>query len=421
MIKQIIFIILFIFYTTTISHADEIETKLRKIKNNKAGSENISININPEMFVLKDLKKLKNQYKATESFAEETDKLIKTKTKEEKSKYGAAKKMRSASAGNIYKKFSGSVVYIGNVFLEKEKDRGTGAGFLIDSSGIIITNWHVVEKADQVAVWTLPKQGPTSEDILFKDIDPFIGAVVATNVEADLALVKVNNLPKNIKVVQLGYTKDIEIGENVYAIGHPMGFPWTFTIGIVSGVREAFQWGENPKHKATLIQTQTPINPGNSGGPLFNGDGKLVGINTLKFEGADNLNFAVAVDDARKFIRENPNIKNVNPAEPSMKKDWPNAKTEDYNKNGVIDTWYVDENNNGRIDTAFIDDNEDGIIEGILYDENENGVFEHMTIDDDQNGKPDKWFYDENEDNKYDAVAYDYDEDGKWDKYEKIS
>ena len=413
--------ILVIFAAANFASSFADETKLRKVKNNNAGSENISIKINPEMFILKDLKELKNQYKAAESFAKETDKFIKTKTKEEKSKYGAAKKMRSASAGNIYKKFSGSVVYIGNVFLENKKDWGTGAGFLIDSAGIIITNWHVVEKADQVAVWTLPKEGPGSEDALFQDIDPFIGAVLAKNVEADLALVKVNNLPKNIRVVQLGYTKDIEIGDNVYAIGHPMGFPWTFTIGIVSGVRKDFTWGKNPKHKATLIQTQTPINPGNSGGPLFNGDGKLVGINTLKFEGADNLNFAVSVEHAREFIRKNPNIKNVNPAEPSMKKDYPNAKTEDYNKNGVIDTWYVDENKNGRIDTAFIDDNEDGIIEGILYDENENGVFEHMTIDDDQNGKPDKWFYDENEDNKYDVVAHDYDEDGKWDKYEKIS
>jgi|TARA_B100001964_G_scaffold128585_1_gene142193 S1-C subfamily serine protease len=393
------------------SFADETKLKLRKIKNNNTGSENISIKINPEMFILKDLKELKNQYKATVSFAKETDKLTKPRKKI---------KLRGATQ-NIYKNFAPSVVYIGNVFLENKEDRGSGAGFLIDRAGIIITNWHVVEKAERVAVWTLPKEGAVSEEILFKDIDPFIGAVVAKNVEADLALVKVNNLPKNIRVVQLGYTSDINIGDNVYAIGHPMGFPWSFTIGYISGVRKNHEWGKNPKHKATLIQNQTPSNPGNSGGPLFNENGKLVGVNTLKFEGADNLNFAVAVEHARKFIRENPNIKNVNPIEPTMKKNYPNAKTQDYNNNGVIDTWYIDENKNGKIDTAFLDDNEDGIIESILYDENENQSFEHMTVDDDLNGKPDRWFYDENDDNKYDVVAYDYDQDGKWDKYEKIS
>jgi len=393
------------------SFADETKLKLRKVKNNNAGSENISIKINPEMFILKDLKELKNQYKATKSFAKETDKLTKPKK---------IIKLRG-STQNIYKNFAPSVVYIGNVFLENEEDWGSGAGFLIDRAGIIITNWHVVEKAERVAVWTLPKEGAVSEKILFEDIDPFIGAVLAKNVEADLALVKVNNLPKNIKVIQLGFTRDINIGDNVYAIGHPLEFPWTFTVGFVSGVRKNYEWGEDLKHKATLIQTQTPINPGNSGGPLFSENGKLVGINTLKYEGGDNLNFAVAVEHAREFIRKNPNIKNVNPAEPSMKKDYPNAKTVDYNKNGVIDTWYVDENKNGKIDIAFIDDNEDGIIEGVLLDENENGSFEHMTIDDDQNGKPDRWFYDENDDNKYDAIAYDYDQDGEWDKFERIS
>ncbi len=181
------------------------------------------------------------------------------------------------------------------------------------------------------------------------------------------------------------------------------------------------KWGEDKQHKATLIQTQTPINPGNSGGPLFSENGKLVGVNTLKFEGADNLNFAVAVEHAREFIKKNPNIKNINPLEPAMQKDYPNAKTQDYNKNGVIDTWYIDENKNGKIDTAFLDDNEDGIIESILYDENEDQNFELMTVDDDLNGKPDRWFYDENEDGKYDAIAYDYDQDGEWDKFEKIS
>ena len=97
------------------------------------------------------------------------------------------------------------------------------------------------------------------------------------------------------------------------------------------------------------------------------------------------------------------------------------AKTQDYNKNGIIDTWYVDENKNGKTDMAFIDDNEDGIIEAILIDENENGIWEIQVMDDDKNGNPDRAFLDNDEDKKIDAIAYDYDQDGTWDKFEEVS
>jgi len=97
------------------------------------------------------------------------------------------------------------------------------------------------------------------------------------------------------------------------------------------------------------------------------------------------------------------------------------AKTQDYNKNGIIDTWYVDENKNGKTDMAFIDDNEDGIIEAILIDENENGIWEIQVMDDDNNGNPDRAFLDNDEDKKIDVIAYDYDQDGTWDKFEKVS
>ena len=261
------------------------------------------------------------------------------------------------------------------------------------------------------------------EKTLFTTIDPYLGAVVAENIEVDLAIVKVSNLPKNMKVIPFGFNADVSIGDDVFAIGHPVGYPWSFTKGIVSQIREDFEWTyvDESTHKATLIQTQTPISPGNSGGPLFSEKKKLVGVNSLGDAKGQNLNFAVIVKHVKEFIKANPYLAKVNPAEAVMKKDYPNAKTEDYNKNGVIDTWYVDENKNGKIDTAFLDDNEDGIIEAILLDENENGVWEIQIIDDDLNGKPDRAFIDENEDKKPDVIAYDTDQDGTWDKYEKIS
>ena len=148
-----------------------------------------------------------------------------------------------------------------------------------------------------------------------------------------------------MKVIPLGYNADVSIGDDVYAIGHPVGYPWSFTKGIVSQIREDFEWTykDESKHKATLIQTQTPISPGNSGGPLFSEKAKLVGVNSLGDAEGQNLNFAVIVKHVKEFIKANPYLAKVNPAEAVMKKDYPNAKTEDYNKNGVIDTWYVDE------------------------------------------------------------------------------
>ena len=125
-----------------------------------------------------------------------------------------------------------------------------------------------------------------------------------------------------------------------------MSLPWTFSKGMVSQIRKNYEWDgiENYKHQANVVQMQTPISTGNSGGPLFSSDGKVIGVNAFGYDEGQNLNFAVAVDHVRKFIEENPNIKKVNPLISSMKKEYPNAKLQDFNKNGVTDTWYVDLN-----------------------------------------------------------------------------
>ena len=319
--------------------------------------------------------------------------------------------------GSIYSKFAKTVVYIGNY-----EGKNVGSGFLIDTPGIILTNWHVIDKADEVAVWLLPSGNVPSEKTLFEDINPLFGNIIATNKKEDLAIVKVGNFPKNIKPVNIGSLRDVNVGDKVYAIGHPEGLPWTFSEGIINQIRKKKDWkypGSEYKHLATVIQTQTPINPGNSGGPLFSETGNLIGINTLKGPG-ENINFAVAVEHAVKFLNNNPQIKNINPGELIMKKNYPKARTEDYNKNGVVDTWYIDSNNNGVEDRALVDDDEDGFIEAILYDENENGVWEEQYLDDDLDGKANRVFIDENEDKKVDVVGYDDNQDGEWDRFKEV-
>ena len=406
--KKLTSILVGIIFFSHLCYAEESTIKLRGSSNTKTGTTDVSIKIHPEMFVIKEFKKTKDDYKALKAYAKELDKVNKISQKKIK--------MRGAG-GTIYSQYADSVVFIGNF-----ESKSVGSGFLVDKSGLILTNWHVTDKAETVAVWTKPKSGSIDEETLFTKIDPYLGTVVAENTKHDLSLIKISNYPKSMKVIPFGFLKDIGVGDDVYAIGHPAGLPWTFTKGNVSQIREDHKWTyiDGSEHLATLIQTQTPISPGNSGGPLFSERGKLIGVNTLK-AGGENLNFAVAIKHVKAFIKENPYLKKMNPAEPIIKKDYPNAKTQDYNGNGTIDTWYIDENKNGKIDMAFIDDNEDGMIEAILLDDNENGIWEIQTIDDDNNGKPDRILIDENEDKKMDIVGFDYDQDGTWDKFEKIS
>ena len=402
-------IILLIFlFINGISKANEKKIKTRSGYNN----ENlipIQITISPDLINIDKALNLKSKYKIVKEFSINTDQTLK---KKKKIKY-------RGSAKSIFKNNVNSVVFLYNPAEGKES---LGAGFLVDKSGLILTNWHVTNGTKEIFVWTLPEGGSVETDVLFKDIDPHFGVVLAENKSQDLSLIKVNGLPSNVSLVELGKNSDIEIGDTVYAIGHPNGLPWNFTNGMVTQIRKNKTWvyEDEYEHSATVIQTQTPISPGNSGGPLFSEKGKIIGVNTWGAEG-QNLNFAVAVDHVKEFIAQNPNIKNVNPIDSIIKKDYPNAKTRDFNNNGIIDTWYVDEDKNGKIDLMFVDDNENGFVEGTAIDKDEDGAWEIYVLDSDENGKSNQALLDENADGEWDVKAYDYNEDGEWDKFEKLS
>jgi S1-C subfamily serine protease len=388
--------------------AEEKKIKLRGI-NNSNEFKPLEITISPDLLNVDKALELKTKYKVAKEFAIKTDQSLKKKKKI---------KFRG-NAKTIYKDYANSVVFLYNPTEGKES---LGAGFLVDKSGLILTNWHVTKGAKRIFVWPLPKEGAVETEVLFKEIDPYFGSVLAENKGQDLALVKVSGLAPSTKVVELGNNEDVNIGDTVYAIGHPNGLPWSFTLGTVSQIRKNKKWTYEDKseHLATVIQTQTPISPGNSGGPLFGDSGKIVGINTWGADG-QNLNFAVAVDHAKEFIKANPNITKVNTIDAVIKKKYPNARTDDYNKNGVIDTWYVDNDKNGKIDLGFVDDDENGFVEGTLIDEDENGIWEIFLIDTDENGKADQAYLDNDADKKPDVLAHDYNEDGKWDKFEELS
>tara|TARA_B100002051_G_scaffold95623_1_gene91252 strand:- start:51 stop:1223 length:1173 start_codon:yes stop_codon:yes gene_type:complete len=387
-------------------NADEKKVKTRGKSQDKEFKK-IEINISPDLLDLEELKKLKKNLTTANNYAIELD-----KTLDEKKKI----KFRG-SAKQIYKSYSKSVFYLYNPDV-----KAMGTGFLVDDSGLVLSNWHVAEKAINMFVWTLPEGGDKSVKFLFEKQDYYMASVIATNKKQDLALIKVSGLPKTIKPVNLGSDDQVEVGDNVYAIGHPISYPWTFSSGMVSQVRENFEWDYDDTftHTANVIQMQTPISTGNSGGPLFSSEGKVVGVNTLGETQGQNINFAVAVNQVKQFIKDNPYVAKVNPLNAAMKKEFPKAITQDYNNNGTIDTWYIDTDNNGKVDRALVDDNEDGKVEAVLFDENENEVWESTKVDKDQNGTTDYILFDKDEDGKNDLVATDSDNDGTFDKVEPI-
>jgi S1-C subfamily serine protease len=205
----------------------------------------------------------------------------------------AAGVARNAKDAQIYRAISPSVVMVVN----KE---GFGTGSLLSTTGDILTNWHVVKGYSYVAIVFKPAiegKAPTRDDTK-------LGRVVRYDEIADLALVKASDAPLGRVAIRLGDPSEIAVGMDVHAIGHPVGETWTYTNGIISQYRQAYEWQakDDPiKHKADIIQTQTPINPGNSGGPLLSDSGNLIGVNSFIGAG-EGLNYAVSVDEIRKFL-----------------------------------------------------------------------------------------------------------------------
>jgi Do/DeqQ family serine protease len=166
-----------------------------------------------------------------------------------------------------------------------EQLRGLGSGFILDKSGVILTNAHVVDKADKVTV-------------RLKDGRTFEGKVQGIDEVTDLAVVKIN-AGKDLPVASLGSSDNVQVGDWAIAVGNPLGFDNTVTLGIVSTLkRSSAQVGISDK-RLDFIQTDAAINPGNSGGPLLNGLGEVIGINTAIRADAMGIGFAIPIDKAK--------------------------------------------------------------------------------------------------------------------------
>ncbi|WP_373529686.1 HhoA/HhoB/HtrA family serine endopeptidase [Nostoc sp.] len=163
--------------------------------------------------------------------------------------------------------------------------RGLGSGFIIDKTGLVLTNAHVVDKADKVTV-------------RLKDGRTFEGKVQGIDEVTDLAVVKIN-AGNDLPVAPLGSSSNVQVGDWAIAVGNPLGFDNTVTLGIVSTLkRSSAQVGISDK-RLEFIQTDAAINPGNSGGPLLNGRGEVIGINTAIRPDAMGIGFAIPIDKAK--------------------------------------------------------------------------------------------------------------------------
>ena len=180
---------------------------------------------------------------------------------------------------------------LGDLGAFPQRERGQGSGVIIDSSGLVLTNAHVVERVNSVLI-TL--QNGTQVD----------GKVMGTDQVTDLALVKIDGF-SGLETAKLGDSEDIQVGDWAIALGTPYGLESTVTLGIVSSLhRDINSLGFSDK-RLDLIQTDAAINPGNSGGPLINSHGEVIGINTLVRSGPGaGLGFAIPINLASKVTNQ---------------------------------------------------------------------------------------------------------------------
>ena len=173
-----------------------------------------------------------------------------------------------------------------------ETELGLGTGIVVSSNGYILSNNHVTGDKYSTCYVTIEEKGT------------YNGTVVWADKSLDLSITKID--VDNLTVANLGNSKNVRIGETVYAIGNPIGYQFrrTVTSGIISALDRTVKLQEDGKdvYMSDLIQTDATINPGNSGGPLICANGEVIGINSVKITTAEGIGFAVPIDVVKPVI-----------------------------------------------------------------------------------------------------------------------
>lgn len=204
-----------------------------------------------------------------------------------------------ANSTEIFGKASPSVVYVTNTALRRhlltlniqEIPQGAGTGFIWDDSGLIVTNFHVIAGAHRLTV-------------TLQDRSEYEAEVIGVAPAKDLAVLRIQEPPDDLKTLPLGDSSELTVGRKVLAIGNPFGLDTTLTTGIVSALGREIRAPDNRRIRG-VIQTDAAINPGNSGGPLLNSLGQLIGVNTAIYSpsGASaGIGFAIPVNTVKEVV-----------------------------------------------------------------------------------------------------------------------
>ncbi len=203
----------------------------------------------------------------------------------------------------VYRTIAPGVAFINttsvsqNWWGEAQEGRGNGSGSVIDAQGHILTNYHVIERAQRITV-------------NFGGERSYPATLVGGDPDTDLAVIKIEAPPSGLAIVPLGDSDKLVVGQKVLAIGNPFGLDRTLTTGVISGLQRPIRSRGVPgapdgRPIDTAIQTDASINPGNSGGPLLDKFGRMIGINSQILSpagGSVGVGFAVPVNTAKRVI-----------------------------------------------------------------------------------------------------------------------
>lgn len=199
----------------------------------------------------------------------------------------------------LFKNISPSVVYITTIAVRRsifsfnavEIPQGTGSGFIWDSKGRVVTNYHVIKDANRI-------------EVTMADHSTWKAVLVGAAPDKDLAVLRIDTPARLLKPIPIGESSDLLVGQKVFAVGNPFGLDQTITSGIISALGREIK-AITGRTIRDMIQTDAAINPGNSGGPLLDSAGRLIGVNTAIYSPSGayaGIGFAVPVGEINRVI-----------------------------------------------------------------------------------------------------------------------